>query len=123
MLSTIILIGCPRWTPGSSNSSSSVPVAIPSASLAKLYKSEVSVLFINQDVIIYVKLLDEGTLVYRPTNGVLLGEDTARLREPEDFDPDEEWEFPIGAIVTISRKQFESGEIWVAVALADSGIR
>ena len=51
----------------------------------------------STDVIqIYVPLLNEGTDVVRPTNGVLLASDLIRVEPTEDYDPElEEWQ-PLG---------------------------
>jgi len=52
---------------------------------------------------IYVRLLGEGTDVYRPVQAVRVGEAAFRI-EPNsqiNFD-DEEWEFPPGATVLVA---------------------
>jgi hypothetical protein len=49
---------------------------------------------------VYVPLLNEGTPVLRPTQGVKLGENLYRVLPTKDYDPDdEEWEFPPGTVV------------------------
>ena len=49
---------------------------------------------------VYVPLLNEGTSVVRPTQGVKLGENLYRVLPTKDYDPnDEEWEFPPGTVV------------------------
>lgn len=54
-------------------------------------------------MIIYMPLLNEGTMVYRPVSAVFLGEQNYKvLTTPEGKMPeelDEEWEFPVGSIV------------------------
>ncbi len=51
--------------------------------------------------LIYVRLLDEGTPVMRPTRGVPLGGDTYRLLPTKDYDAqDETWQFLPGTVVT-----------------------
>jgi hypothetical protein len=49
---------------------------------------------------IYIPLLDEGTPVVRPTQGVALGGDSYRVLGTPNYDlDDEKWEFPPGSIV------------------------
>ncbi len=64
---------------------------------------------------IYVRLLDEGTEVLRPTFGKPIGNDTFELLPTSDYDPrDEKWEFAPGSIVKcVTRK---SGGKNIAVA-------
>ncbi len=51
-------------------------------------------------VTIYVRLLNEGTSVVRPTQGVKLGKNVYRVLPIQNYDPnDEEWEFPPGSVV------------------------
>ena len=64
---------------------------------------------------IYVKLLDEGTNVMRPTQGEALGGDLYRLLPTPDYDPDDEhWEFPPGSVVRAYAEIRSGEEIWVA---------
>lgn len=71
---------------------------------------------------IYVHLLDEGTIVVRPTQGVLLGGGVYRLLPTSDYDPDtEHWQFPPGSVVRCVRETREGDNILVAHVLnADS---
>lgn len=49
---------------------------------------------------IYIQLLDEGTEVYRLTQGEELGNNIFRVLPTDSYDPeDETWEFPPGSIV------------------------
>ncbi len=49
---------------------------------------------------LYVCLLNEGTDVLRPTQGVRLENDEVRILPTNDYDPSiEEWEFPPGSTV------------------------
>jgi hypothetical protein len=49
---------------------------------------------------VYVRLLNEGTDVLRPTTGLLLGPDVVQVEATVDYDPaTEEWEFPPGSKV------------------------
>ncbi len=73
----------------------------------------------TETVVVYVQLLDEGTVVFRPTAAVPLGEGKMRLLPTERYDPlDEQWEFPPGAVVRCERRRLDGVEVWVAVAFA-----
>lgn len=64
---------------------------------------------------IYVPLLNEGTSVIRPTQGVQLGENLYRVLPTQDYDPnDEEWEFPPGSVVECLVESRDGQEILVA---------
>ena len=68
---------------------------------------------------VYVRLLNEGTVVYRPVLAVLLSGDAARLVMPRDYDPEgEEWEFPPGSVVRTESRVLEGNRVLVAVAFA-----
>lgn len=70
--------------------------------------------------VIYVKLLDEGTDVWRPVPATELSDGTFQLGEPNDYDPDAEvWEFPPYTRVRCALRKFSDGiEGLVAVAAA-----
>jgi hypothetical protein len=73
---------------------------------------------INQ-VTVYVRLLGEGTEVFRPSPAVALGEGVFRLIQPGDYDPeDEEWEFVPDSLVKTALCQGTSGTYLVATSLA-----
>ena len=74
----------------------------------------------DTEVVIYVRLLDEGTDVWRPVRATALTDGTFRLLEPKGYDPDDEtWEFPPLTEVRCARKKFADGEEGlVAVARA-----
>ena len=64
---------------------------------------------------IYIPLLNEGTSVVRPTQGVKLSERVYRVLPTQDYDPDdEEWEFPPGSVVECTREIRSGQEILVA---------
>lgn len=66
---------------------------------------------------VYVRLLGEGTVVYRPAPATPVGVDTVLLSAPEGYDPDdEEWEFTPGSVVRVERRQLAGGEAFVAVS-------
>lgn len=74
----------------------------------------------NTKKIIYIRLLDEGTDVFRPTEVLDLGEGLFRVLPTADYDPeDEKWEFPPGSIVRAEKFQDRDGEHWRAVRRLD----
>ena len=74
----------------------------------------------DTEVVVCVRLLDEGTDVWRPVSASALPDGTFRLREPEGYDPNaERWEFPPPTKVRCITRQFaDGGEGLVAVARA-----
>jgi hypothetical protein len=67
-------------------------------------------------VIIFVRLLNEGTEVSRPTEAVDFGNGLLKLLPTPDYDPeDETWEFPPGSIVRGEKRDVGSGERLFAV--------
>ena len=66
-------------------------------------------------VSIYVPLLNEGTDVVRPTNGILLASGIFRVEPTADYDSElEEWQFPPGSEVRCVRERRGGNEILVA---------
>ena len=73
----------------------------------------------TSSVTIYVPLVNEGTSVVRPTQGVKLGENLYRVLPTQDYDPsDEKWEFPPGSIVECHPETRSGQEILVAMRQA-----
>src|SRR5215469_16163556 len=75
-------------------------------------KPEKSYMSVRQDtdteVVIYVRLLDEGTDVWRPVRATALPDGTFLLLEPNGYDPDaEKWEFPPLTKVRCVRRKFK----------------
>ena len=67
-------------------------------------------------ITVYVKLLDEGTDVWRPTPAEPLGEMTARLVAPPNFDEQgEHWEFPPESTVKYESRMLSGEKVFVAV--------
>lgn len=61
--------------------------------------------------IVYVRLLNEGTVVLRPTLGKKIFGSVFLLIEPVDYDPeDEEWEFLPGSTVNCEYQKQKNGE-------------
>lgn len=74
----------------------------------------------STDTIVHVRLLDEGTDVWRPVPAAALPGGVFQLAEPADYNRNTEtWEFPLYAKVKCIPKRFADGEEGlVAVALA-----
>jgi hypothetical protein len=67
------------------------------------------------EVEIFIRLLNEGTDVLRPTTGLVLGPNEVQVLPTSDYDPTvEEWEFPPGARVRCSREVRSGRELLVA---------
>jgi hypothetical protein len=65
---------------------------------------------------VYVRLLNEGTEVFRPTLAVELGEGLFQLLATLEYDPeDEEWEILPDATVRITMYHGSSGDLPLAV--------
>jgi hypothetical protein len=71
------------------------------------------------DRTVYVRLLEEGTDVWRPAPAVELSDGVYQLGEPSGFDPSAElWEFPPHTRVRCTTKRFADGtEALVAIAM------
>lgn len=69
---------------------------------------------------IYIKLLDEGTKVARPTQGLPLQNDLYLVLPTPNYNPDDEhWEFSPGSVVRCIMEKWSSGDILVAHELID----
>ena len=65
---------------------------------------------------IYIQLLGEGTVVYRPVPAIEVGENIYKLKGGEIFDPkDEEWEFTPDTKVRVEQKELEGEKVLVAI--------
>ncbi len=71
----------------------------------------------SQPVIVYVRLLDEGTDVARPTPAVAMGGDLYEL-DATPIPIDEHWEFPPGSIVRCEMCQRDGRPYLLAVSLS-----
>lgn len=68
---------------------------------------------------IYMPLLDEGTIVSRPTQGIPLGENLYRVLATPDYNPeDEHWQFPPGSVVACVEEKKNNETLLVARRLA-----
>ena len=67
---------------------------------------------------IHIRLLDEGTDVFRPTEVLILGDELYRVLPTPDYDPEDEiWEFPPGSIIRAKKHRGSAGdEYMIAVS-------
>jgi hypothetical protein len=64
---------------------------------------------------VFVRLLNEGIDVWRPTTGEVATPSTVRLSATPDYDSDDEqWEFLPGALVECEQRTFQGGETALA---------
>jgi len=63
---------------------------------------------------IYVRLIDEGTEVFRPVSAERVGDCLYRLSAQPDYVPDEKWEFVPGTIVEGEKRVLSGEEVLVA---------
>ena len=71
---------------------------------------------------IHVSLLDEGTTVFRPTQGAPLGGGVYEVLATPDYDPDDEnWEFPPGSVVRCVLEMHGDEELLVAKESVSGG--
>jgi hypothetical protein len=71
---------------------------------------------------IYVRLMDEGTYVLRPTEAQELGNGLFKLLATPQYNPDDEkWEFSPGSAVRGVRRMLEGNIVLVAVSVNYDG--
>lgn len=71
---------------------------------------------------IFIRLLDEGTEVFRPTEAEILEGGIFKLLPTSDYDPeDEHWEFILGTVVRGVPRKLEGGDVLIAVGLNYNG--
>ncbi len=71
----------------------------------------------NSEHTVYVKLLNEGTHVVRPTKAASLGNGKYKILPTPDYDPeDENWEFKPGSVVACEKTNGSQGAYLLAVA-------
>jgi hypothetical protein len=69
---------------------------------------------------VYVRLLNEGTDVFRPVSAVRFESSLFKLLKPNDYDAeDEEWEFEPNSIVRCDEQSVSRQRILVAVESVD----
>jgi len=77
---------------------------------------------IGTETVVHVRLLDEGTPVYRPAKAVIQSHYIVVLEPPLDYETEAElWEFPPGSVVRVGFRVLEDRVAPVAVAIADNG--
>jgi hypothetical protein len=68
--------------------------------------------------IIFVRLLDEGTVVFRPTRAEFVTDSTARLLPAAGIESGaEKWEFAPGSVVRVEDRLLGQQQVLVAVSL------
>jgi hypothetical protein len=71
----------------------------------------------NTDTI-YIPLLDEGTTVFRPTQGQRVGDDQYLVLATPNYDEaDEHWQFPPGSKVRCTLEKRDGKNVLIARAL------
>jgi len=69
---------------------------------------------------VYVRLLGEGTSVFRPAPARRIAEGVVQLLAPDGFDPDDEdWEFAPGSVVQVEERELEGEDVLLAVRMVD----
>jgi hypothetical protein len=75
-------------------------------------------------ITVYVKLLDEGTDVWRPTQAEPFGGMIAKLLPTPDYDPqDEHWEFPPKSFVKYESRILGGKRAFVAIGKCEGAAR
>jgi hypothetical protein len=65
---------------------------------------------------VYIKLLEEGTEVYRPVPAIELKENIYEVKGHDIYDPEDEvWEFKPGARVVVEEQKLDGDLVLVAV--------
>ena len=72
---------------------------------------------VGTKVILYVKLLNDGTDVWRPVAAEVVGNDLFRITG--DHHEEEEWEFGSGAVVRCEERRFSDGVTGLVATSAD----
>ena len=71
---------------------------------------------------IYIRLLDEGTEVLRPTEAEESADGVFKLLPTPDYDPDDEhWEFVPGSVVQSVSRKLDGQDVLVAVSVNYNG--
>lgn len=67
-----------------------------------------------ETVEVWVPLLNEGTVVSRPTKAERIDQERYRILPTPDYDPeDEEWEYPPGTVVRCRLDSSEDGSTYL----------
>jgi hypothetical protein len=66
--------------------------------------------------IIYIQLLNEGSVAYRPVSAYEIKESVYKIDGSECYNPeDEEWEFLPGTYVLVEERTFDGENVLVAI--------
>jgi len=69
------------------------------------------------NTIIYVRLLNEGTEVFRPVSATRIALDIFKLDNEDSYDSeDEEWEFLPGSQVCVEERMLEGNHVLIATS-------
>jgi hypothetical protein len=80
-----------------------------------LFTLEEMALATDNTITIYIRLLNEGTLVFRPVQAVQVAENIYKILATTDYDPDiEEWEFPPESVVACRLEKRDGKHILIA---------
>lgn len=70
----------------------------------------------NMKRIIYIQLLNEGSVAYRPVSSYEIGNNIFKVDGSDIYDPDdEEWEFPPGTFVLVEEQIKEGKKVLIAI--------
>lgn len=69
---------------------------------------------------VYVKLLHEGSDAWRPVAAIPIGQMVFKIRDDQEVDPDEVWEFAPGSIVRCEWRVFTGDAESVPVAVSET---
>lgn len=65
---------------------------------------------------IYVQLLGEGTIAYKPVDAIKVTDNVYQIQDDELYDPnDEEWEFAPGTSVIVEEQILDGDKVLVAI--------
>lgn len=71
--------------------------------------------------IIYVQLLNEGSIAFRPVSAYEIGNNIYKIDGSEVYDPeDEEWEFKPGMSVIVEQRELSGELVLIAVGRSAS---
>ncbi|PXW87826.1 hypothetical protein C8R34_10974 [Nitrosomonas sp. Nm84] len=69
----------------------------------------------NMNIILYVRLLNEGVEVFRPVSATQVAPNVFVLDGADSYDPeDEEWEFPPGSRISTVERMMEGNRVLIA---------
>ena len=65
---------------------------------------------------IYIKMLNEGTMVYRPVPAYKIEDRIYKVQGFDIYDPEDEvWEFPPGTLVLVEEQKDDGDTVLVAI--------